>query len=104
MRRPTLLYFVVGLMQACYLPFTSIIFRETTTIGVRYREMARECLERDTVTVKTPFGSVRMKVARRNGEVLNTSPEFDDCVRLAEESGRPVKEVQAAAMKAFLDA
>ena len=82
---------------------TSTIFRETTTIGVRYREMTRECLDRETQTVTTPFGPVRIKVARRDGEVLNASPEFDDCVRLAEGSGRSVKEVQAAATKAWLD-
>ena len=82
---------------------TSIVFRETTTIGVRYREMDRECLDRETIAVDTPFGRVAIKVARRNGDVMNASPEFDDCARLASESGRPVKDVQAAAMKAFLD-
>ncbi len=83
---------------------TSTIFRETTTIGVRHREMARECLDRETQTVTTPFGPIRFKVATRNGEVLNAAPEFDDCVRLAEASGRSVKDVQAAATKAWLDA
>jgi uncharacterized protein (DUF111 family) len=83
---------------------TSTIFRETTTIGVRYREMTRECLDRETQTVTTPFGQIRFKVASRDGEVLNASPEFDDCVRLAEASGRSVKEIQAAATKAWLDA
>jgi pyridinium-3,5-bisthiocarboxylic acid mononucleotide nickel chelatase len=82
---------------------TSIVFRETTTIGVRYTEMRRECLERESLMVETPFGPVTMKIARRNGEVLNASPEFEDCARVAGESGRPVKEVHAAAMKAFLD-
>lgn len=82
---------------------TSIVFRETTTIGVRYTEMQRECLDRETVTVETPLGRVRIKVARRQGAVLNASPEFDDCVRVAAETGTPVKDVQAAAMKAFLD-
>jgi pyridinium-3,5-bisthiocarboxylic acid mononucleotide nickel chelatase len=82
---------------------TSTIFRETTTIGVRYREMARECLDREMVAVTTPFGEVRMKVARRGGEVLNASPEFEDCARLARERDVPVKDVQAAATKAFLD-
>ena len=82
---------------------TSTIFRETTTIGVRYREMTRECLERESITVDTPFGTVRFKIARRNGEVLNASPEFDDCARVARERHVPVKDVQAAAMKAFLD-
>jgi uncharacterized protein (TIGR00299 family) protein len=79
------------------------VFRETTTIGIRYREMDRECLDRETVAVETPFGRVSIKVARRNGEVMNASPEFDDCARLAAESGRPVKDIQAAAIKAFLD-
>jgi uncharacterized protein (TIGR00299 family) protein len=79
------------------------VFRETTTIGIRYREMDRECLDRETIAVETPFGRVGIKVARRNGEVMNASPEFDDCARLAAESGRPVKDVQAAAIKAFLD-
>jgi uncharacterized protein (TIGR00299 family) protein len=82
---------------------TSTVFRETTTIGVRYREMERECLDRETVTVETPFGPVGVKIARRNGETMNVSPEFDDCARIASASSRPVKDVQAAAMKAFLD-
>jgi uncharacterized protein (DUF111 family) len=82
---------------------TSIVFRESTTIGVRYREMARECLERETVTVQTRFGPVGVKVARRQGEVFNASPEFEDCARLAGEHGVPVKDVQAAALKAYLD-
>jgi uncharacterized protein (TIGR00299 family) protein len=82
---------------------TGIVFRESTTIGVRYREMVREVLDRETVTVETPHGQVRIKLARRDGEVLNVSPEFDDCARIAQASGRPVKEIQAAALKAYLD-
>ena len=82
---------------------TAIVFRETTTIGVRFHETARECLDRETITVQTPFGAVRIKVARRQGEIMNAAPEFDDCARLAAASGRPVKEIQAAATKAFLD-
>jgi len=83
---------------------TATIFRETTTIGVRYREMTRECLDRRTVTVTTSVGDVRIKVAARNGEVLNAAPEFEDCVRLAGEHNLPAKTVQALAMKAWLDA
>jgi uncharacterized protein (TIGR00299 family) protein len=82
---------------------TSTIFRETTTIGVRYREMSRECLDRESMTVTTEFGPVRMKVARRRGELLNAAPEFEDCVRLATEHQVPTKHVQALAMKAFLE-
>jgi uncharacterized protein (DUF111 family) len=82
---------------------SDIVFRETTTIGVRFSEMGRECLDRATCSVETRFGKVRIKVATRNGEVLNSSPEFDDCARLAADQGVPLKEVQAAALKAYLD-
>jgi uncharacterized protein (DUF111 family) len=82
---------------------TGIVFRESTTIGVRYREMERECLEREMVSVDTPFGPVRFKLARRDGVLLNASPEFDDCARIGRERGVAVKDVQAAATKAFLD-
>jgi len=82
---------------------SSIIFRETTTLGVRYRESDREVLDRETVIVQTPAGQIPIKVARRDGQVLNAAPEFDDCVRAAAASGRPVKEVQALAVRAFFD-
>jgi hypothetical protein len=82
---------------------TAVVFRETTSIGVRYREMERECLDRETLTVETPFGPVGVKIARLNGEVMNASPEFDDCARIAAASGRPIKDIQAETMKAYLD-
>jgi uncharacterized protein (TIGR00299 family) protein len=82
---------------------TSIVFSESTTIGVRFREMQRECLERETLVVDTPLGAVRFKVARRDGVIMNAAPEFDDCVRLATEHQRPVKDVQALALKTFLE-
>jgi uncharacterized protein (DUF111 family) len=84
--------------------FTGTIFRETTTIGLRYREMTRECLDRRTVTVTTSVGDVRIKLAARNGHIFNAAPEFEDCVRLAGEHNLPAKTVQALAMKAWLDA
>jgi pyridinium-3,5-bisthiocarboxylic acid mononucleotide nickel chelatase len=81
----------------------SLVFRETTTIGVRYHAVQRERLDRETVTIGTPLGAVRFKLARRGGAVVNASPEFDDCARVAAERGRPVKEVQAVAMRAWLE-
>jgi uncharacterized protein (TIGR00299 family) protein len=80
-----------------------LVFRETTTIGVRYQGMARLCLDRELVPVATPYGVVRFKVARRGGAVMNAQPEFDDLARLAAERGIPIKMVQAAAHKAWLD-
>ncbi len=100
--RPATLVTVIG-RPADRDALAGILFRETTTIGLRYQELDRERLERESVSVDTAFGSVRMKVARRHGTVVNASPEFDDCVRLARERQVPVKDVQALAMKAYLE-
>ncbi len=100
--RPGILLTVVAPPEARE-RLTATIFRETTTIGVRYREMARECLDREEVTVQTPLGPVRVKVARRNGMLLNAAPEFDDCATIARERNVPLKEVQALAITAFYD-
>jgi pyridinium-3,5-bisthiocarboxylic acid mononucleotide nickel chelatase len=82
---------------------TAIVFRETTTIGIRYHEVMRERLDRESVAVQTPLGSIRFKIARLGGQVVNASPEFEDCLRIASERGIPVKDVQAIATKAYLD-
>jgi pyridinium-3,5-bisthiocarboxylic acid mononucleotide nickel chelatase len=82
-------------------PMTDVIFGETTTIGLRHHEVDRECLERAIVAVETPIGTVRFKVASRDGRVLNATPEFDDCARLAAANNLPVKEVQAIALRAY---
>jgi uncharacterized protein (TIGR00299 family) protein len=81
---------------------TELLFRGSTSIGVRYQEMSRACLDRAIETVRTPFGEVRFKIARRDGEELNAAPEFDDCARLAAEHGVSIKAVQAAAINARL--
>jgi hypothetical protein len=78
-----------------------LVFRETTTIGLRYQEVARSCLARETVTVETAWGPIRVKVARLGEEVVNAAPEFDDCDRAAARAGVPVKQVQAAALRAY---
>lgn len=82
---------------------TDIVFRESTTIGVRYQEMSRDCLDREMVSVATAVGPVRFKVARRNGQVVNAQPEFDDLAKLAAERSIPIKEIQALAQKAWLE-
>ncbi len=82
---------------------TDLVFAETTTIGVRHHEMDRECLDRETVAVATPWGEVRIKVARQAGRILNAQPEFDDVARLAGAHGVPIKDVHAQAQKAWLD-
>lgn len=78
-----------------------LYFEETTTLGVRSYEVLRRALEREFVAVSTPFGEVRMKVSRHNGRVLNFSPEFEDCRRLAEENAVPLRRVLQEATFAF---
>jgi uncharacterized protein (TIGR00299 family) protein len=78
-----------------------IIFRETTTIGLRYAEVARECLERRMLSVETALGPVRFKIASREGRVINAVPEFEDCAALAAAHNLSVKEVQVLALQAY---
>jgi len=78
-----------------------IVFRETTTIGVRYADVDRECLQREIVPVETSAGRVRFKIARRGGRVINAAPEFEDCAAIASEKGLSVKEVQRMAVQAY---
>lgn len=70
-----------------------IIFTETTTIGIRRCPVQRTAAERCEETVKTPWGPVRVKVSSINGKICSATPEYDDCRKLAEESGRPLKEI-----------
>ena len=82
---------------------TEIVFRESTTIGIRHQVLSRECLDRKMVTVETSIGAVRFKVASRDGRVLNAQPEFEDLAKLSAERGIPVKDAQALAYKAWLE-
>jgi uncharacterized protein (TIGR00299 family) protein len=82
---------------------SAIVFRETTTLGVRYHDEEREVLDREIVPVTTPWGAVPVKVARLGGVVTNAAPEFEACLALARSHGVPIKDIQAAATKAWLD-
>jgi uncharacterized protein (TIGR00299 family) protein len=77
-----------------------ILFAETTTIGVRMQPVQRRKLHREMVTVETPYGPVAVKVARRGRMVVNATPEYRDCQRIAAERGVPLKDVVRAAMQA----
>jgi uncharacterized protein (TIGR00299 family) protein len=78
-----------------------LLFRETTTLGIRHQEWERTVLEREIATVDTAYGPIRVKIGRRDGTVYNAGPEFDDCQRAAAEKGVPVKQVLAEALSAW---
>lgn len=76
-----------------------IVFRETSTLGIREEKVLRHSLERRTENVETPWGPVRVKLGLYRGETVNVAPEYEDCRRLAEESGVPLKTVMAVALR-----
>jgi hypothetical protein len=78
-----------------------LIFEETTTIGVRYTVSKRKTLQREFVPVETVYGTITIKVSRLEGRRMNVAPEYEDCRRLAEEKGVPLKQVLAAASNAY---
>ncbi|MCK4660167.1 MAG: nickel pincer cofactor biosynthesis protein LarC [Phycisphaerae bacterium] len=74
-----------------------IIFRETTTFGIREHYTRRVKLARHHETVETPFGSIRIKIGSRHGVVYTASPEYEDCRQAADAGGTPLREVMQAA-------
>ncbi len=78
-----------------------LLFRETTTLGIRRREEERVILDREFVTVETPFGRIRMKIASFGGDVLNAMPEYEDCRRAAREHDVALRAVMELAVAAY---
>jgi pyridinium-3,5-bisthiocarboxylic acid mononucleotide nickel chelatase len=79
---------------------SDLILRESTSLGVRWSEVERVELERRFETVETEYGSVRIKLGLRRGEIWNVAPEYDDCAALARGRGVPLKLVLGAAAAA----
>jgi len=75
---------------------SALILRETSSIGLRYREMERTELERETreveVTHNGRAGKCRVKIARLGSEILNVKPEADDLIELSETLGLTIRE------------
>jgi hypothetical protein len=69
------------------------LLRETTTLGLRWHEEEREKTDREIQNHRTKYGKIRFKLARWEGRIVNLSPEYEDCKRLALEKGVPLKEV-----------
>jgi len=74
-------------------PVFKVLFAETTTLGVRVQEVARRLLVRELTEVATRFGPVRVKVAKAAGRRLKARPEYQDCKRIAEQTGLPLRDV-----------
>ncbi len=70
-----------------------LLFRETTTLGVRFSSWQRSTLDREIRTVTTEFGDVRVKIAKRGDVVVSATAEFDDLVAISKNTGNPLKKI-----------
>jgi uncharacterized protein (TIGR00299 family) protein len=76
------------------------VFRETTTIGLRYRKAGRSVLSRSIRKIDTAFGRIRVKDSALGGEVIRCTPEYEDCRKAAEKHGVPLIRVLEEAHRA----
>ncbi len=81
----------------------AILFRESSTLGVRVRHEKRYVLPRHHETVSTSWGEIRMKVASVNGTASQYAPEYEDCRRIAVEHHVALKTVMQEAIRLYLD-
>ncbi len=79
----------------------SLVFAETTTLGVRTHRAQRRILPREWVSVSTAYGDVRIKLSRSNGHILHAAPEYDDCRKLAVEKQVPLQQVINEALRTY---
>jgi uncharacterized protein (TIGR00299 family) protein len=73
---------------------SEMLFRETTTLGLRSYAVQREALDREVVSVETRYGPIDVKVARMHGEIVNQMPEYEQCHRAAQQASVPLRQVE----------
>jgi pyridinium-3,5-bisthiocarboxylic acid mononucleotide nickel chelatase len=81
--------------------FEELLFRETSTLGVRSRTEQRRTLDRAHAIVITPYGKIHIKTAALDGIILHAQPEYEDCQARAVEHRVPLKHVINEAMHAW---
>ena len=84
----------------------AVIFRETTTLGIRRSTQERSALHRAMQSVQTEYGTIQVKVAwldRNQSQPTNVQPEYEDCARLARQHQRPWREIHRLALQAWYE-
>ncbi len=84
-------------------PLLDVIFKETSTFGVRILRGSRVCLDREIVEVETEFGYMKVKVGFKDGKPVTISPEYDDCAELAKKKGVALRDVYRKAIRSAED-
>lgn len=79
----------------------SLIFRETTTLGIRRQVQQRSILEREIKIVKTKYGDIRVKAGKKQSEIVNIHPEYEDCAKYARLLGIPIGDIELEAKISF---
>ncbi len=82
---------------------TEMLYRETSTLGVRIKEVERECLPREIVKIKTEFGEVDVKLARLGEKIVNAKPEYDQIREIALKSNKSLKEIEKQILENFYE-
>jgi pyridinium-3,5-bisthiocarboxylic acid mononucleotide nickel chelatase len=87
-------------VEAC----EAVLFRETTTLGIRRLHQRRTVLSREIQTIDTPYGAVRVKVARSptDEKISNVQPEYEDCAKLARQHNVAWREVHRLALQTWM--
>ncbi|AHF07191.1 nickel pincer cofactor biosynthesis protein LarC [Desulfitobacterium metallireducens] len=83
--------------------FTTLILKETTTIGVRVYPVTKYMLPYQVVAIDTPWGKAKVKMVEAGGVYQTFSPEYEDCRRLAEAANVPLKEVYEEVKRQAMD-
>jgi uncharacterized protein (TIGR00299 family) protein len=73
---------------------SEMLFRETTTLGLRSYQVERQALDREVIPVETCYGPIDVKVARMNGKIVNQMPEYEQCRKAALEANVPLRQVE----------
>ncbi len=81
----------------------AVIFRETTTLGIRRSTQQRTILHREIETVQTEYGEVQIKVAKSGQTITNVQPEYEDCAEIARSKNISWREVHRLALQSWYD-
>ena len=73
---------------------TELLYTETSTLGVRIKEVERACLPRETVKVETEFGAIDVKIAKYEGKIVNAKPEYEQIREIALKSNKSLREIE----------
>jgi uncharacterized protein (TIGR00299 family) protein len=98
--RPAVMVTVICAEEATQ-TLATVLLRETNTLGVRIQHMRRLKAQRSQESIKTPIGTMQIKVKRLGSHVISAAPEYEDCLRISQQRNMPLSEVYEVAQKSI---